>query len=43
MKRELNNLTGIQEFYEDLLNPEVTVDTSQESVNKMLEKLEYLG
>lgn len=47
IKGELNDLTGIQEPYEEPLNPEVTVDTSQESleesVNKILKKLENLG
>ncbi|MFB0562674.1 MAG: adenylyl-sulfate kinase [Candidatus Lokiarchaeia archaeon] len=44
---EINDLTGIQDPYEDPLNPEVTVDTSkesvEESVNKILKKLVELG
>ena len=44
---EINDLTGIQDPYEEPLNPEVTVDTSkesvEESVNKILKKLEELG
>ncbi len=44
---EINDLTGIQDPYEEPLNPEVTVDTSkeslEESVNKILRKLEDLG
>nr|MDO8083035.1 adenylyl-sulfate kinase [Candidatus Freyarchaeota archaeon] len=44
---EINDLTGIQDTYEEPLNPEVMVDTSkesvEESVNKILKKLEDLG
>ncbi|MEM3587329.1 MAG: adenylyl-sulfate kinase [Candidatus Jordarchaeaceae archaeon] len=47
MKGEINDLTGIQDPYEEPLNPEVTVDTSkesvEESVNKILKKLENMG
>ncbi|MHA1580460.1 MAG: adenylyl-sulfate kinase [Candidatus Freyarchaeota archaeon] len=47
MRGEINDLTGIQDPYEEPLNPEVTVDTSkesvEESVNKIIEKLETLG
>jgi adenylylsulfate kinase len=43
---EINDLTGIQDPYEEPLNPEVTVDTSkeslEESVNKIIKKLEEL-
>ncbi|MEM2144379.1 MAG: adenylyl-sulfate kinase [Candidatus Jordarchaeaceae archaeon] len=44
---EINDLTGIQHPYEEPLNPEVTVDTLkesvEESVNKILQKLENMG
>ncbi|MEX2707428.1 MAG: adenylyl-sulfate kinase [Candidatus Freyrarchaeum guaymaensis] len=47
MRGEINDLTGIQDPYEEPLNPEVTVDTSkesvEESVNKIIKKLENLG
>jgi adenylyl-sulfate kinase len=47
MEGEINDLTGIQDSYEEPLNAEVTVDTSQESVeesvNKILKKLEDMG
>ncbi|MGQ9721546.1 MAG: adenylyl-sulfate kinase [Candidatus Jordarchaeum sp.] len=43
---EINDLTGIQDPYEEPLNSEVTVDTSkeslEESVNKIIKKLEEL-
>jgi adenylylsulfate kinase len=44
---ELKQFTGIDDPYEAPLNPEVTLDTSQESVEqgalKVIEKLEELG
>mgnify|MGYP005838756747 CR=1 FL=1 len=43
---EINDLTGIQDTYEEPLNPEVIVDTSketvEESVKKILEKLKNM-
>ncbi|MBS7250432.1 MAG: adenylyl-sulfate kinase [Candidatus Freyarchaeota archaeon] len=47
LKGEITDLTGIQDPYEEPLNPEVTVDTYKDSidenVNKILKKLEELG
>ena len=47
LRGEISDLTGIQDPYEEPLNPEVTVDTSkesvEESVNKIIKKLENLG
>jgi adenylylsulfate kinase len=47
MNGKINDLTGIQDTYEEPLNPEVIVDTSkesvEESVNKILKKLGNLG
>nr|MDO8075876.1 adenylyl-sulfate kinase [Candidatus Freyarchaeota archaeon] len=47
LRGEISDLTGIQDPYEEPLNPEVTVDTSkesvEESVNKIIKKLDNLG
>ena len=44
---EIKDLTGLQDVYEEPLNPEVTVNTEQESIeescNKIIDKLRELG
>lgn len=44
---EITNMTGIQDPYEEPLNPEVTLntenDTSKHNIRKVLEKLQSLG
>ncbi len=47
LKGEIKNFTGVDDPYEPPLNPEVTIhsdrETVEESVNKILHKLEELG
>jgi len=47
LKGEITNMTGLQDPYEEPLNPEVVVDTEKESleecVDKILNKLRELG
>ena len=47
LRGEITNMTGLQDPYEEPLNPEVVVDTEKESldecVDKILEKLRELG
>ncbi len=47
LKGEIANMTGLQDPYEEPLDPEVVVDTEKESldecVDKILRKLEELG
>ncbi|MFQ6051855.1 MAG: adenylyl-sulfate kinase [Candidatus Hydrothermarchaeota archaeon] len=47
LRGEINNLTGVQDPYEEPLNPEVTVNTEvetpEESTMKIIEKLKDLG
>jgi len=44
---EITNMTGIQDPYEEPLNPEVVIDTEHDPINhnvqKILEKLAKLG
>ena len=44
---EITNMTGIQDPYEEPLNPEVVIDTEhnqvERNVEKVLEKLRELG
>ena len=47
LKGEISNFTGVSDPYEEPLNPEVSVETDketpEESVRKIIEKLEALG
>lgn len=44
---EITNMTGIQDPYEEPINPEVTLDTendtSEQNIQKVLQKLQNLG
>lgn len=47
LRGEIKNFTGIDDPYEEPLNPEVILmtdkETPEESANKVIEKLEFLG